>query len=188
MSITRRALVLPDPAEMHVRISPMRRRNLRAVMRIEEQVYPRPWSLAVFHGEIGARDGSRLYIVAKVDNALVGYAGVLYQIDDGHVTNVAVDPAHHRHKIGSRLLLTLARHARRRGSKNLTLEVRVSNHGAQTMYNQFGFAPVGMRQRYYEGVEDAIIMWANDIDSPAYSARLDAIEAALPGRTTWEGL
>jgi ribosomal-protein-alanine N-acetyltransferase len=188
VSITRRALVLPDPAEMHVRIMPMKRRHLRAVMRIEDQVYPRPWSLAVFHGEIGAKDGSRLYVVAKVDSAVVGYAGVLYQLDDGHITNVAVDPAHHRHKIGSRLMLTLARQARQTGSKNLTLEVRVSNRGAQNLYHEFGFAPVGMRPRYYEGVEDAIVMWANDIDSPAYADRLDAIEAALPGRTTWDGL
>ena len=45
-----------------------------------------------------------------------------------------------------------------------------------------------MRQRYYEGVEDAIVMWANDIDTAAYGERLDAIEQALPGRTTWEGL
>ena len=188
MSITRRALVLPDPADMHVRIMPMKRRHLRAVMRIEDQVYPRPWSLAVFHGEIGARDGSRLYVVAKVDSSVVGYAGVLYQLDDGHITNVAVDPAHHRHKIGSRLMLTLARQARKAGSKNLTLEVRVSNRGAQAMYQSFGFAPVGMRQRYYEGVEDAIVMWANDINTPEYAERLDALEAELPGRTTWDGL
>jgi ribosomal-protein-alanine N-acetyltransferase len=188
VSITRRALVLPDPADMHVRIMPMRRRHLRAVMRIEDQVYPRPWSLAVFHGEINARDGSRLYVVAKVDGAVVGYAGVLYQLEDGHITNVAVDPAHHRHKIGARLLLTLARQARRAGSKNLTLEVRVSNRGAQALYTSFGFAPVGMRQRYYEGVEDAIVMWADSINSPAYAQRLDDIEAGLPGRTTWDGL
>jgi ribosomal-protein-alanine N-acetyltransferase len=151
-------------------------------------VYPRPWSLAVFHGEIASRDGSRLYVVAKVDSAVVGYAGLLYQLQDGHVTNVAVDPAHHRHKIGTRLMLTLARQARIAGAKNLTLEVRVSNRGAQAMYTTFGFAPVGMRQRYYEGVEDAIVMWAHDIDSPAYVDRLDTIEEATPGRTSWEGL
>jgi ribosomal-protein-alanine N-acetyltransferase len=188
MSITRRALVLPEPADMHVRIMPMKRRHLRAVLRIEDQVYPRPWSLAVFHGEIASRDGSRLYVVAKVDSSVVGYAGLLYQLHDGHITNVAVDPAHHRHKIGTRLMLTLARQAQTAGAKNLTLEVRVSNRGAQAMYTGFGFAPVGMRQRYYEGVEDAIVMWANEIDSPAYRERLDTIEQALPGRTTWEGL
>jgi ribosomal-protein-alanine N-acetyltransferase len=188
MSITRRALVLPEPADLHVRIMPMKRRHLRAVLRIEDQVYPRPWSLAVFHGEISARDGSRMYVVARVDSAVVGYAGLLYQLQDGHITNVAVDPAHHRHKIGSRLMLTLARQARLAGARNLTLEVRVSNRGAQAMYTAFGFAPVGTRQRYYEGVEDAIVMWAHDIDSTEYGDRLDAIEEALPGRTSWEGL
>jgi ribosomal-protein-alanine N-acetyltransferase len=188
MSITRRALVLPEPADLHVVIAPMKRRHLRSVLRIEDQVYPRPWSLAVFHGEIASRDGSRLYVVAKVGAAVVGYAGLLYQLHDGHITNVAVDPAHHRHKIGSRLMLTLARQARIAGAKNLTLEVRVSNRGAQALYTAFGFAPVGMRQRYYEGIEDAIVMWANEIDSPAFTERLDAIESALPGRTSWEGL
>ena len=188
MSITRRALVLPEPAEMHVKIVPMRRRHLRSVLRIEDQVYPRPWSIAVFHGEIAARDGSRLYVVAKVGSAVVGYAGLLYQVHDGHITNVAVDPTHHRHKIGTRLMLTLARQARRAHAKNLTLEVRVSNKGAQAMYTSFGFAPVGMRQRYYEGVEDAIVMWAHDIDSAEYGERLDAIEQALPGRTSWVGM
>ena len=78
MSITRRALVLPDPADLHVRIAPMKRRHLRPVMRIEQQVYPRPWSLGVFHGELGATDGTRCYVVARVDGAVVGYAGVLY--------------------------------------------------------------------------------------------------------------
>jgi ribosomal-protein-alanine N-acetyltransferase len=188
MSITRRALVLPDPAEVHVRIMPMRRRHLRSVIRIEEQVYPRPWSLAVFHGEINSRDGSRCYVVAKVGATLVGYSGLLYQLDDGHVTNIAVDPVHHRHKIGSRLLLTLARQARLAGAKNLTLEVRVSNTGAQAMYQRFGFAPVGMRPKYYEGVDDAIVMWVDGIDTSEYEERLAAIEAALPGTTSWEGL
>jgi ribosomal-protein-alanine N-acetyltransferase len=188
VSITRRALTLPEPDQLHVRIAPMRRRNLRGVLRIEEQVYPRPWSHAVFQGEIATKDGSRLYVVARVGSAVVGYAGVLYQGDDAHVTNIAVDPAHHRHFIGSRLLLTLARQARARGSKHLTLEVRVSNRGAQALYRRFGFAPAGIRQKYYENVEDAIIMWAHDIDASAYRDRLAAIEDALPGTTAWEGL
>ena len=188
MSLTRRAPTLPEPADMHVRVMPMKRRHLRGVMRIEDQVYPRPWSVAVFHGEIGAKDGSRLYVVAKFDHTVVGYAGMLYQLDDGHITNVAVEPTWHRHKIGSRLMLTLARQARAHGAKNLTLEVRVSNRGAQAMYHAFGFAPVGMRQRYYEGVEDAIVMWVHEIDTAPYAERLDRIEAELPGRTSWEGL
>ena len=165
----------------------MRRRHLRGVMAIERQVYARPWSPNLFVAEM-TEPNNRCYLVARIDKTVVGYGGLICYGEEAHVTNVAVDPAHHRHKIGSRLLLTLARQARMAGSKNLTLEVRVSNRGAQAMYQSFGFAPVGMRSRYYEGVEDAIVMWANDIDSPEYGARLEAIEAALPGRTSWDGL
>ena len=68
----------------------------------------------------------------------------------------------------------------------MTLEVRVSNHGAQALYHEFGFAPVGMRKRYYENVEDAIVMWVHEIDGPPFAERLRDIEAGVPGMTTWE--
>jgi hypothetical protein len=54
----------------------------------------------------------------------------------------------------------------------LTLEVRVSNVGAQALYHRFGFVPVGVRKNYYENVEDAIVMWCTDIAEPAYRERL----------------
>jgi [ribosomal protein S18]-alanine N-acetyltransferase len=76
-------------------------------------------------------------------------------------------------------LLLLCRDAIDSGARNLTLEVRVSNRGAQLMYQRFGFAPAGVRARYYENTEDAIVMWAHEVDSPAYSERLRAIELGL---------
>jgi len=64
--------------------------------------------------------------------------------------------------------------------RHLTLEVRASNAPAQALYRRFGFAPVGVRRNYYEETnEDAIIMWANDIDTDDYRRRLDAIESGL---------
>lgn len=177
----------PDPADTHVRISPMRRRHLRGVLRIENQVYPRPWTASLFAGEIAQRD-SRTYVVARVGSAVVGYAGQLYSFDDAHITNVAVDPRWHRHAIGTRLMVTLTRQALARTCRNLTLEVRVSNVGAQTMYRRFGFAPAGTRRNYYENVEDAIVMWCHDIGTPEHRARIDELEAAIPGTTDWEGL
>ena len=66
----------------------------------------------------------------------------------------------------------------------LTLEVRPSNHGAQELYRRFGFAPEGMRKLYYRDPdEDGLIMWAHDIDEPAYLSRLRAIETEIPGTT-----
>ena len=58
-----------------------------------------------------------------------------------------------------------------------------SNRPAQNLYRSFGLAPVGVRKRYYEQTEDAIVMWLHDIDKPEYAERLASIEAALPGTT-----
>jgi ribosomal-protein-alanine N-acetyltransferase len=176
------------PADLEVTIGPMRRRHLRSVVRIEQAVYPRPWSMGLFMSELGYR-GSRVYIVVRVGSTVVGYGGLMLVADDGHITTLAVDPDWHRQRLGTRLLLALATAAIDRGAKNLTLEVRASNHAAQELYRAFGFAPAGIRKGYYvETKEDAIIMWANDVDEPAYAERLAAIEATIPGTTTHEEL
>jgi ribosomal-protein-alanine N-acetyltransferase len=172
-----------DDEALTVHLVPMRRRHLRSVLKIEAQVYPRPWSLPLFMSELNLRT-SRAYYVARVEGSVVGYAGLMIIGEDAHVTTIAVDPAWHRHKIGSRLLLTLAREATERGAKHLTLEVRVSNTGAQAMYRKFGFQPAGIRRNYYvETNEDALVMWAEDLDSEAYIDRLAGIEAGIPGTT-----
>jgi ribosomal-protein-alanine N-acetyltransferase len=179
---------LPDPDEIEVTIGPMRRRHLRSVLRIEQQVYPRPWSMGLFMSELGIR-GSRIYVVARIGSTLVGYGGVMLVADEGHVTTLAVDPAWHRYKIGTRLLHALATSSIHRGAKNLTLEVRASNDAAQALYRAFGFVPAGVRKGYYvETKEDAIVMWANDADTQPYAARLDSLAAAVPGRTILEAM
>jgi ribosomal-protein-alanine N-acetyltransferase len=172
-----------DPAALEVHLVPMRRRHLRSVLRIESQVYPRPWSLSLFLSELSLRT-SRYYLVARVDAVVVGYAGLMFTGDDAHVTTIAVDPMWHRAKIGTRLLLELAHAALERNARNLTLEVRVGNTGAQAMYEQFGFAPAGIRKNYYvETNEDALVMWAEHIDEPPFRERLDDIERRIPGVT-----
>jgi ribosomal-protein-alanine N-acetyltransferase len=109
---------------------------------------------------------------------------MMFAGEDAHVTTIAVDPEWHRHKIGTRLMLLLAREAVTRGARHLTLEVRVGNKPAQALYRRFGFRPAGIRKNYYvETNEDALVMWADDIDTPAYVERLAAIEADVPGTT-----
>jgi ribosomal-protein-alanine N-acetyltransferase len=173
---------------LEVRLVPLRRRHLRSVLRIEAQVYPRPWSLPLFMSELNLRN-SRHYVAARIGGAVVGYGGLMFSADEAHVTTIAVDPAWHRHQIGTRLMLNLARASLARESRHLTLEVRVSNLGAQAMYRRFGFETAGVRKNYYaETNEDALIMWAHDIDSTAYAERLDAIEASIVGTTVDETL
>ena len=163
-----------------VAVVPMRRRHLRAVLRIESQVYPRPWSLRLFMSELALRS-TRTYAVAQADGVVVGYSGLMVTGEDAHVTTIAVDPRWHRQGIGSRLLLQMARTSVDSGARHLTLEVRMSNEAAKRLYARFGFAPAGVRKNYYaESNEDALVMWANDIDTTEYRQRLLRIEAALP--------
>jgi [ribosomal protein S18]-alanine N-acetyltransferase len=173
-----------EPLEVH--LVPMRRRHLRAVLRIEQQVYPRPWSHSLFVSELALRS-TRAYIVAKVGRDVVGYAGLMMSLTDGHVTTIAVDPTWHRRGVGTRLLLALAREAIARAATALTLEVRLSNKPAQEMYRRFGFVPVGVRKGYYADTgEDALVMWAYDVATPEYARLLNGLDDRVPGMTFYE--
>jgi ribosomal-protein-alanine N-acetyltransferase len=186
MSSSEAAVVAPSTEPVDVTLAPMRRRHLRAVLRIEEQAVHRSWSLGLFMNEL-AMKGSRRYVVAKVSGQVVGFAGLLFSGPDGHVTTISVDPAWQGHRVGTRLLLVLARAAVEQGSENLTLEVRAGNEPAIRLYRRFGFAPAGIRRGYYAEIgEDALVMWAHEIDGDDYRRRLDAIEAAMPGATELE--
>jgi len=157
-------------------IEPMRRRDLPAIEPIEAVSYPKPWSNGVFTSELDlAKRGHRYYIVGRRNGELVGYAGLMFAVDDAHVTNIATSPTHRRSGVATRLLAELAWEAIARGSAALTLEVRTSNTGAQALYAAFGFVPVGVRQKYYENTEDAIVMWCHDIGDPAYRQRLNEL-------------
>ena len=180
MAVESRAI---DASSLEVRITTMRRRHLRSVLRIENQVYPRPWSLGLFMSELALRT-SRVYLVARVGPVVVGYAGLLLSDTDGHITTIAVDPAWHRCGIGTRLLLHLSREGIAMGATALTLEVRVTNDAAKELYRTFGYSPAGIRKGYYiETNEDALVMWVHDVDGDDYGTRLSTIEATIPGRT-----
>jgi ribosomal-protein-alanine N-acetyltransferase len=164
---------------LEIEVTPMRRRHLPAVLRIEGKVYPRPWSAGLFLSEL-AQKGSRAYFVARNRGRVVGYAGVMILGDEGHVTNIAVDPSFHRHKAGTRLLIALVDASRERKVRSMTLEVRRANDGAQAMYRKFGFQTVGVRRGYYvETGEDAYIMWAEGVWTPEYARRLDKLKAEV---------
>lgn len=169
-------------------VTPMRRRHLRQVLEIERAVYPRPWSAALFASEL-TQPESRRYLVAlapvptragRTRSRVVGYTGVLVGSGEAHVTTVAVHPEFHRRKVATHLLLALLDQARDMGATAATLEVRVANRGAQRLYSAFGFAPVGVRPGYYmETGEDALIMWAHDLQTEGFTHRLDAQRARL---------
>lgn len=164
---------------LDVQIVAMRRRHIPSVLRIESKVYPRPWSAGLFLSELAQRS-SRAYFVARHKGKVVGYAGLMILGDEGHVTNIAVDPDQHRGRVGTRLMLTLIDEARARSARSVTLEVRRNNHAAQAMYRRFGFETVGLRRGYYvETGEDAFIMLVDGVWTSDYERRLDQIREEL---------
>jgi ribosomal-protein-alanine N-acetyltransferase len=193
MSVIERLLRRDGDAELigDIAIEPMSRRDLRrGVMAIEAVSYPKPWSQGVFESELAqVRSGARRYLVARRINGagrnrgpIVGYAGLWFNADEAHITNVAVQPEQQRGGIATALILALAEAALDRGCDAWTLEVRVSAEGAQELYRRFGFAPAGVRARYYENTEDAIVMWCNDIQGDDYRSLLDSIRVGADQR------
>jgi ribosomal-protein-alanine N-acetyltransferase len=158
----------------------MKRRHLRGVMAIERQVYPRPWSPNLFLSEM-SEPRNRCYLVARMEREVVGYGGMICYGEEAHITNIAVDPLHQRSKIASRLLHDLIGNAIEMGAEAISLEVRVSNIGAQRLYERFGFRSVGVRKNYYQEInEDALVMWVDEIRSRAYRERLHELMDQMP--------
>jgi ribosomal-protein-alanine N-acetyltransferase len=184
-----RAAETAEPvATMPIVIAPMRRRHLRGVVAIEQVTNHRPWSLGLFMGEL-RMPTSRAYHVALDRHLVVGFSGLMVTGDEGHVTNVAVHPDLRRAGIATRLMAITMREAIDRGVQGVTLEVRASNAPAQELYRRFGFAPGGIRRNYYSELgEDALIMWAHDVDGEAYRERLDRIELELRDRAGRSGV
>jgi ribosomal-protein-alanine N-acetyltransferase len=180
----------PSPAatDASVRIAPMRRRDLRSVLRIDAQQAQRGWSVGLYLAEL-RRVEDRLYLAAHIDGQLAGFAGVLFQHEDAHVTTIAVDRDRRGTRIATRLMLVVTRAAIDHGCHNLTLEVRATNEPAIALYRRFGLGPAGIRKNYYADInEDALIMWAHDLGTEAYRARIAGIESSLMPATTVEGL
>jgi ribosomal-protein-alanine N-acetyltransferase len=169
---------MTSPLGHRIGVVAMGAKHLDAVMAIDAQVYPKPWSRKLWRREIDL--DTRLYRVAVDAGAVVGHIGMMFVGEDAHIMTVAVDPAHQGHKVATRLLSASVPVAIEVGAHALTLEVRASNTGAQALYRKFGLAPVGMRKAYYEpDGEDALVMWADDITSDAYRRRLDTIVQTL---------
>lgn len=168
-------------------LTPMRRRHVLGVLRVDRLSHPRPWTVGLYLGEL-SRSDTRAYTVARAGAGVVGFAGVMVIGDEGHITTVGVDPDWRRRGIASNLMAVTTRRAIALGAEHLTLEVRVSNTAAQEMYRRFGYAPAGVRPGYYaENNEDALIMWVHDVTGSEHLARLAAIEDALEGSVVHQG-
>ena len=133
-------------------------RDLSAVEEIERKAYPTPWSRSMFAGEL-AKPAS-LCLGAFEGEQLAGYLVVSRYVDAWHVMNIAVSPDFRRRGIATALLQRLFELTDDHSRRGYTLEVRVSNDGAITLYERLGFTARGIRRGYYtDNREDALIMW-----------------------------
>ena len=139
--------------------------DLDEIERIERASYPTPWSRAMFASELAKPSSVSLGAVDDA-GALVGYLVLSRYVDAWHVMNVAVAPERRREGIASALLRQLLDQTRGDAKRGYTLEVRVSNVGAISLYERFGFRPKGVRRGYYtDNREDALIMWRDAPDA-----------------------
>jgi ribosomal-protein-alanine N-acetyltransferase len=111
---------------------------------------------------------------------IMGFAGMWLMVEEAHLVTIAVDPAHRRQGLGELLLVEMLELADRLGARAMTLEVRVSNLGAQALYRKYGFATQGLRKHYYsDNGEDALLMTTEPITSPAFQGRLQRLKLEL---------
>lgn len=140
-----------------MKIREMQQGDIPVVVEIENQNFREPWTQAIFKEEMA--QGTRTYYVAELDQQVIGYMGVIWILDEGHITNIAIDSKHQGKGYGRELMTHVANLAFGRGLASMTLEVRASNVRAIHLYETLGFINEGTRPKYYEGREDAYIMW-----------------------------
>jgi len=113
-------------------------------------------------------------------DSIIGFAGLWLMVDEAHVTTIAMHPSFRRLGLGELMLVSLIDIAYTIGAKWVTLEARVSNYTAQNLYRKYGFREAGVRHRYYsDNQEDAVIMWTDEINSPAYKQKFQELKTAL---------
>lgn len=133
--------------------------DVNGVFEVEKNCFEHYWSKNEFEKEI-KNDVAR-YLVAEIDEKIVGYVGIWFVAGEGHITNVAVHSDYRGQKIGDILIKHLVKMCEDNNIFAITLEVRVSNLVAQNLYKKYGFKLAGIRKEYYsDNKEDAMIMWS----------------------------
>jgi ribosomal-protein-alanine N-acetyltransferase len=142
-----------------IRIRPMTKADLDAVLAIEQACFPRAWTRQHFLSELSSPHATS--VVVEQDGRVTGYLCLSVLLDEAEILDVAVDPALRRSGIGAALVTWACTTARQRGAKLLRLEVRATSASAIALYQRFGFVRSGLRKAYYENNTDAVLMDLN---------------------------
>ena len=138
------------------------REDLAAVARLEEMCFSIPWSNTAIE-EAFANELYR-FVAVEEKGVIVGYANFRIVADEGEIERVAVHPDSRRRGYGRKLMEAMVEYSRKKGVRDMTLDVRVNNEKAINLYESCGFVEEGRRKDYYrEPTEDAISMWRRGI-------------------------
>jgi [ribosomal protein S18]-alanine N-acetyltransferase len=143
-------------SEARPQLRRMETRDLPSAMEIDALSLPRPWSAAIWRGELSSPYG--LYLVIEDRGEVFGQIGVRHVLGELHITTIAVRPEHRRR--GHARALIGAALAAFPDASHVHLEVRPTNVEAIALYESLGFRETGRRPRYY-GDEDAVLMTLN---------------------------
>ena len=150
---------------MKVHLRKMEKSDIDEIYEIEKASYgEHHWSKESFLNELSNNIAN--YFVAQNSETkdIVGYLGSWFIVDECHITNVAVNPVFRKQHIASQLLTNLIDKCYEKMIKYITLEVRISNNAAISLYEKFGFKSIGVRKKYYQdNNEDALIMFTENI-------------------------
>ena len=149
--------LVPRAQRPDVVIRPMAATDLEQVIAIEQEAFSLPWSADHFIDELHSPHSFPLAAVGG-DGSVVGFICPFLILDEGHILDVVVGSPHRGGGIGRLLVVTALCMLRERGAVRVSLEVRISNAAAITLYRQLGFVEAGRRKRYYENGEDALLM------------------------------
>ncbi|MGE7604698.1 ribosomal protein S18-alanine N-acetyltransferase [Peribacillus sp. NPDC097675] len=139
----------------------MKTEDIEQVLNVEKQSFTLPWTREAFFNELNNNEYA-VYLVIEDDGKIAGYCGAWIVIDESHITNIAILPEYRGQKLGEALLRKMIEISISMGVVRMTLEVRVSNAVAISLYEKLGFQKGGIRKRYYtDNQEDAYVMWVN---------------------------
>ncbi len=182
-------------------VEPMTVADLPAVMAIERRSFSAPWSERAYRYEIEQNKHGSVLVVRQAPPAgpsladivhrlkarrrpeALGYGGLWLLVDEAHISTIAVHPDWRGRGLGELVLLGLLEQGERMGAQRATLEVRVSNHVAQGLYEKYWFEVAGRQKRYYsDNNEDALIMATPRFDTPEFRHMLALNRAELHDR------
>ena len=133
--------------------------DIPVLVGMEKEIYPEsPWSAAQFREELVGVPKTRKYVVATLDNEIIGYGGAAIAGDVVDIHTLTVIPKFRRQGIATQMLQQLENWATSKGISTFMLEMREGNLEAQPLYEKYGYSVISRRDNYYSPGIHALIM------------------------------